>query len=551
MAVPVTTLFDAHKETLEAALTAIRTRAYWSAYSDNPKSYGETAPGEGQADFEALLGKPFPLSQKGKQIGTEVSCYGRNIDITYPEMDAEALLARAEEAFSEWASASVETRIGIGLEILSRLNKASFLIAHATHHTTGQAFAMAFQAGGPHAQDRGLEAIAYAYEEMARVPGKVLWEKPVGRNTIRLQKNFQIVPRGIGLVIGCWTFPTWNSYPALFANLVTGNAAILKPHPKAILPLAITARIGREVLAEQGFNPDVLQLAADTPHTPIAKPLAQDSRVQIIDFTGSPAFGQWLRESIQNKAVHTEEAGVNTIVIDSTSTFQAMCDNIAFSLSLYSGQMCTAPKVIFIPRSGILTDQGQKSFHDVAAGITGAIDKLLSDSARAEAVLGAIPDPLTLARVFSARDLGRILRDSEALKVAARRTATPLVLEVDANDEVTYFEERFGPISFIVAVKDADDGITRATRAANEKGAITASLYSTDSTLADKAARAYARAGVALSINLVGGIYVNQSAAFSDYHVSGVNPAGNACLVDPAFVARRFHVGAVRQPSAA
>ena len=26
-------------------------------------------------------------------------------------------------------------------------------------HTTGQGFVMAFQAGGPHAQDRGLEAV--------------------------------------------------------------------------------------------------------------------------------------------------------------------------------------------------------------------------------------------------------------------------------------------------------------------------------------------------------------------------------------------------------
>ena len=35
-------------------------------------------------------------------------------------------------------------------------------MAHAVMHTTGQAFVMAFQAGGAHAQDRALEAIAYA-----------------------------------------------------------------------------------------------------------------------------------------------------------------------------------------------------------------------------------------------------------------------------------------------------------------------------------------------------------------------------------------------------
>ena len=41
------------------------------------------------------------------------------------------------------------------LEILHRINARSHEFAQAVMHTTGQAYAMAFQAGGPHAQDRG------------------------------------------------------------------------------------------------------------------------------------------------------------------------------------------------------------------------------------------------------------------------------------------------------------------------------------------------------------------------------------------------------------
>lgn len=48
--------------------------------------------------------------------------------------------------------------------------------------------------------------------------------------------------------------------------------------------------------------------------------------------------------------------------------------------------------------------------------------------------------------------------------------------------------------------------------------------------------------GVALSINLTGGVFVNQSAAFSDFHGTGANPAANAALTDAAFVANRFRV---------
>jgi hypothetical protein len=48
--------------------------------------------------------------------------------------------------------------------------------------------------------------------------------------------------------------------------------------------------------------------------------------------------------------------------------------------------------------------------------------------------------------------------------------------------------------------------------------------------------------GVALSINLTGNIFVNQSAAFSDFHGTGANPAANAALTDAAYVANRFRV---------
>ena len=50
------------------------------------------------------------------------------------------------------------------------------------------------------------------------------------------------------------------------------------------------------------------------------------------------------------------------------------------------------------------------------------------------------------------------------------------------------------------------------------------------------------RGKVALSINLTSGVFVNQSAAFSDYHGTGGNPSANASYADSAFVANRFRV---------
>ena len=407
-------LFETHKPLLESAVEACLNRGFWSAFPESMRAYGDSAPAAGKAEFNALLGRPFDLDQVGDhRVGGEISPFGPVLGITYPAASPRALVDAASAGARRWALASVEERVGVAIEILARLNRSSFLMAHAVEHTTGQAFGMAFQAGGPHAQDRGLEAVAYAYSELTRVPGRVQWEKPMGRSTLRLDKTFHIVPRGVGLVIGCATFPTWNTYPALFADLVTGNAVIVKPHPAAILPLAITVAIGREVLKEQGFDPNVLLLAPDTPDAPLTKELATHPAVGLVDFTGSSVFGGWLRDNLHDTLLFTEESGVNAIVIGSTDAFAAMCQNIAFSLSLYSGQMCTAPQCIFVPAGGIDTEAGHKSFGEVVDGITQAIVTLLDDPARASAVLGAIQSPATLVRIAEARNLGQIALDSK------------------------------------------------------------------------------------------------------------------------------------------
>jgi phenylacetic acid degradation protein paaN len=550
--------FEAHRARLEQAVSACRARSYWSAYPEiaSGKIYGETAKADGEAAFREMLGKPFDLGQDAtKTVGREISPYGMALGITYPASDPDTLVETSLKAGDGWAQASIEERIGVCLEIVERLNKQSFLIANAAMHTTGQAFMMAFQAAGPHAQDRALEAIAYAYDEMTRVPSAVNWTKPQGKgDPIVLDKVFRIVPRGVSLVIGCATFPTWNGYPAVFASLATGNSVIVKPHPGAILPLAITVKVGRDVLKEAGFDPNVLMLAPDDAEAPITQELAAHPGVAIVDFTGSPAFGQWVRENAATDLVYTEEAGINSIVIDSTGDFRGMCGNIAFSLSLYSGQMCTAPQNIFVPAGGIETNDGHKSYDEVAAGIATAIDKLLGDPDRAANILGTVQNEATARRVDAARKLGRVVRDSAPVPIAGfdtARTASPLLLSVDAKDDRAWGEERFGPIAFVIRTESTEDSIALASQSARRKGAITASLYSTSEGVIDEAADAFARAGVALSVNLTGGTYVNQSAAFSDYHVSGANPAGNACLTDSAFVANRFRVASMRRQRAA
>ncbi|AYN21307.1 phenylacetic acid degradation protein PaaN [Alcaligenes aquatilis] len=542
--------FKTHQATLDHALSSILERNFWSAYPENPspRAYGETAAQDGQAAFEAYRGKAFPLTLEGAQgeVGNEQSPFGFELGISYPKVPVDQLLAQSQLALDSWRDAGPQAWVGICLEILHRLNQRSFEIAHAVQHTTGQGFMMAFQAGGPHAQERALEAVAYAWQEMSRIPGLVDWIKPQGKHDpIKMKKQFKVVPRGIGLVIGCSTFPTWNGYPGLFASLATGNTVIVKPHPGAILPLAITVAIAREVLAEAGFNPNVVLLAAHEPSEDTAQQLAMNKAVKLIDFTGSSQNGNWLEENARHALVYTEKAGVNQVIIDSVDDFKAVARNLAFSFALYSGQMCTAPQNIYVPRDGIRTADGVMSFDEVAQGLAQAVQKLVSDPARAVEITGAVQNEACAQRIDQARQLGMpILADSQTLEHPAfpgARVRTPLVLQARV-DQPEIQQEWFGPIVFVVQTDSTEQSIEVAGRNVIEHGALTLSAYSTDDAVTAKIQRMAERSGVSLSLNLTGAVFINQTAAYSDFHGTGANPAANASLSDSAYVANRFRV---------
>ena len=543
-------LFSTHRETLDAAVAATRSREFYSAYNESPspRVYGETAAADGVAAFEAWRGTTFPVDTPGADgvVSTEKSPFGFELDVSYPRVTTggvDALVEAAGAGLTAFRDAGVEARVGVSLEILHRLHSRIFELANAVQHTSGQAFVMAFQAGGAHALDRALEAVAYAYDEMTRIPGTVVWEKPGRGEPLRMEKTFTAVPRGLSLVVGCNTFPTWNSYPGLFASLACGNPVIVKPHPGAVLPLAITVQVAQEVLADAGFDPHLVTLAAEDPADGLAAVLAVRPEVKLVDFTGSNAFGDWLEENAKQATVFTEKAGVNTVVVDSTDSFKGLCTNLAFSFSLYTGQMCTAPQNVYLPADGIDTDDGHKSVAEVAEGIGAALGKLLGDDARAVELLGGVVNDGVLSRLEDSSARGKVYVESRAVQHPSYDDAivrTPTLIGLTADDAEVYESECFGPVAYLIETSGTDASIDLFRSTVLAHGAMTAAVYSSSPDVLARMRSAALDAGVALSENLTGGVFVNQSSAFSDFHGTGANPAANSSYTDTAYVASRF-----------
>lgn len=549
--------FIEHQAMLEGALEAIATRGHWTPFVESPsrRHHPEGAHEQGRRRFEARLHQPFALDLPAitGRTGQESSPYtGQPLGIDYPRVEVQGLYQAIARAWPAWRRASVQERTGVCLEILHRLAAQSFENAYATMHTAGQSFMMAFAGSGANSLDRGLEGLAYAYKAMRDVPERASFARRFGPGEpVRLEKRYRLVPRGVAVVISCGSYPAWNAWPAVFANLATGNPVVLKPHPGAILPMAIGVETGRQVLREAGLDPNLLTLAADTWEEPLTKELLHHPDTAIIDFTGGQRFGAWIEETFRHKLVYTETAGCNAALLESTHDLDATLRALANSLALFSSQMCTSPQNLYLPAQGVYDGARLVPVEEVTGRLVELMDQTLANPLHAAGICGALHSPHTGAQIEALRTQAlqqgaTVLRASAPYphpEFSQARTATPLLLQVEAERHKTlYQQEHFGPMAFVIVARDRQHALERATSDARQLGAIASYAWTTDPAFLEEVQDAFALAGASVGCNLTRHLPLNFTAAFSDYHVTGLNPAGNACLTDLAFVTQRFRV---------
>jgi phenylacetic acid degradation protein paaN len=531
---------------IDQLIKANHSRNYFSFYNENPKSYDENQMNLGLETFQKQLNNNFYISNISaiEFEGEEVSPYMMTgLGIHYPKINVSTLLENASSTLESWKNISIDIKLSILQNSLENVKERFFELAFATMHTTGQSFLMSFQASGPHACDRALEVLASAYEQLNYYPKNVQWVKDFGKFDLKLQKNYKSIPKGVSLVIGCSTFPTWNSVPGIYASLITGNPVIVKPHPKAVYPIAIFVDEIRKELIKNGLSADIIQLGVDTTANPITKLLAESDIVKLIDYTGGNEFGDYI-ESI-GKICFTEKAGINSVIIESCTDFNKVAQNLAFSMSLYSGQMCTAPQNIYISKDGVKTEDGHLTYDDCIQKIKDAFSQLLNNPKAASPTLGAVQNENTLNRVLNTlknNNANVIQFDANVIneEFPDARIVKPILVEVSSNQSSDFEKECFGPISFIIKTSSLEESLDLASNSALKYGAITCLAYSRDKEIMqlieDKMNSVY----TPVSFNFVGAAFVNQHTAFSDLHVSGGNPSGNATFTTTEFINKRY-----------
>ncbi|MFE3852415.1 aldehyde dehydrogenase family protein [Streptomyces griseorubiginosus] len=504
--------YERHGELLQSVVRAIAAgecrRPFTEATGQDAADAGMRSTRTAGKVFRSLLGRPFDLGQPGKVglVRTESSPYGVGPAVAYPRCDPAALVAAAERSAAGWRAAGPYERAGLAVEILRRLNTRSHELALAAHHTTGQSLQAAFRAAGPPAQDRALEAVAQALAESERLPADLHWESAGrGRRPRPLRGTCVLVPRGVSLLVGCPDFPLWNGYPGLFASLVTGNPVVVAPHPRSVLPLAITVRVARQVLAEAGHSPDLVTLAVAEPERRVHRRLATHPAVRIVDFTGSARFADWLEQHARQAVVFANRTGLNTVVVDSTDDYRGLVRGLALSSCLCNGSVRTTPQNILVPEQGFGTDEGHRTLRDLGADLGDAVDRLLGHPARVARVLGTVATDEVRGALTEAARYGPVLHASGPVIHPDHPDAdlrSPLLVRLRASDERVFTREWPGPVTFLVGTDSISHSLALLRRTVARHGALYASVHSTDPLVLAAAGTAALDAGVHLVENL-------------------------------------------------
>ena len=261
-------------------------------------------------------------------------------------------------------------------------------------------------------------------------------------------------PLGVIGIISAFNFPvavwSWNACIAA----ICGNINIWKPSPKSPLCGVAVQKICNSVLADAGLPP-VFHLINDGENK-LAQDFVDDSRIDLVSFTGSTAVGRQVGERVAARMgkVLLELGGNNAIIIDEFANLDIAVPGIVFGSVGTAGQRCTSTRRIIVHESRMeeLKSRLVKAYGQVRIG----------DPLDPNTLMGPLIDEDSLGRVAGAleaiRDAGgEILCGGQKLERDGNFVEP--VIAVASNDWDIVRTETFGPILYLIPYQDLDEAI--------------------------------------------------------------------------------------------
>jgi aldehyde dehydrogenase (NAD+) len=431
---------------------------------------------------------------------------GVTADGTAADMDR--AIGAARRAFDEtgWS-----TDLGFRVRCLRQLQQA--LVKNAEELRS----AIVAEIGTPVTLTRGpqLDAPVEGIGWVADLAEGYEWTSDLGEAApfgIRTHRWVQREPAGVVGAITPWNFPMQINLAKIVPALAAGCTTVLKPAPDS--PWTATL-LGRIAAQETDLPPGVLNIVPSSRHA-VGQQLAEDSRVDMVSFTGSTATGRKVMVAGAGnlKKVFLELGGKSALVALDDADLSTVVGSVAFQITTHAGQGCAILTRLLLPRARY--DEG------VEALVATLRNWPCGDPTDPSVLMGPLISEHQRQRVLTYIETGVAEGARVALgggipgRLPRGWFVEPTVLADVGENDVVAQEEIFGPVIAVIPYEGDDDEAVRIAN--NSRYGLSGAVISASAERARAAARKI-RTGT-MSVN--GGVYYGADMPFGGYRQSGV-----------------------------
>lgn len=359
--------------------------------------------------------------------------------------DVDAEVAAAREAWPQWASTPVATRIELCRRFVNEVRSREDDLARCIAAETGKPLWEARTEVTAVMNKIDISAKAYA----ERTPQRIL--DGAVNNKMALRHK----PHGVMAVLGPYNFPAHLPNGHIIPALIAGNTVVFKPSEKT----PATAEILVALYHAAGIPEGAVRLVIGGPAE--GKALTAHEDVNGILFTGSAQTGIAINQSLAkrpDKILALEMGGNNPIIVWDTPKLDDVATLIVQSAFTSAGQRCTAASRLIVKAD---------IYDDIMAVTKTLADRLIIDEpfANPAPYMGPVID-MQVADGLSESFLTLLSSGGKAIKHMAQPQkglpfVTPAIIDV-TNVKERPDVELFGPLLQVVRVETFEEAILEA-----------------------------------------------------------------------------------------
>lgn len=302
-------------------------------------------------------------------------------------------------------------------------------------------------------------------------------------------------PLGVVALVTPWNFPVAIPSWKLFAALICGNTAILKPSSET--PACAAALV--EILAEAGIPPGVVNFVCG-PGEEVGDYLVTHPGVDAVSFTGSCSAGEALEGKLgaMHRPVALEMGGKNAIVIMDDANLELALEGVIWGGFGTTGQRCTAASRVIVQQGvydrfvGMLAERASRMKLGSGLDQNTLVGPLINES-QFRKVLNYVG----VGKEEGARLVTGGTRESEGELAKGFFVKPTVFADVKPSMRIAR-EEIFGPVVSVIRCTSLDEAI----------GIVNDSSYGLSSAIYSRDVNATARAERELATGIV---YINAS----------------------------------------